>query len=77
MAILSFIIAASMLCVFLCGALKSIRSFSVRAGNAGYFEAFVFFFSQIAAGLFNLWLADGENGNIIELINAEGLSKNF
>lgn len=44
MAILSFIIAASMLCVFLCGALRTMRIMSREVGNAAYAEAFVFFF---------------------------------
>ena len=69
MAILSFIIAASMLCVFLCGALRALRSISREAGNAAYFEACVFFFAQVSAGLFNLWLADGSSeGHIMNLI---------
>lgn len=71
MAILSFIIAASMLCVFLCGALTSLRSLSREAGNAALFEAAVFFFACICAGLFNLWLAKGDDGHVLNLILAE------
>ena len=43
MAILSFIIAATMLCVFMCGAVKNLRILNTRVGNAAYFEAAVFF----------------------------------
>ena len=60
--ILSFIIAASMFCVFLCGALRNLRSINRQAGNAAYFEAGVFFIAQISVGLFNLWLS---RGNVI------------
>ena len=56
LAILSFIIAACMLCLFLCGALRTLRSSNRQVGNAAYTEAFVFFASQVIAGLFNLWL---------------------
>jgi len=35
--------AASMLCIFLCGALKHIRMINRKAGNAALFEAAVFF----------------------------------
>lgn len=45
MAILSFIIAASMLCVFMCGALKNLRILNLQAGNAAYCEAGMFFFA--------------------------------
>jgi hypothetical protein len=78
MAILSFIIAASMLCVFLCGALKSLRMLNRVAGNAAYFEAAVFFFAQVSAGLFNIWLAKGEdNGNVATLVNKERLENSL
>lgn len=43
MAILSFIIAGPMLCVFMCGALKNLRLINREAGNAAYFEATIFF----------------------------------
>jgi hypothetical protein len=43
MAILSFIIAATMLCVFACGAVKNLRILNKEAGNAAIFEAAVFF----------------------------------
>lgn len=77
MAILSFIIAASMLCVFLCGALKQLRMLNREVGNAAYFEASVFFFAQILAGLFNLWLSDGDDGNIMQLIVDEVRTPNL
>lgn len=60
-----------MLCVFLCGALKQLRLLNREAGNAAYFEASVFFFAQVSAGLFNLWLSDGDKGNIMSLITDE------
>lgn len=69
MAILSFIIAATMLCVFMCGAVKNIRILNKEAGNAAYFEASVFFLAQVLAGWFNLWLSNGTgDGNIMRLI---------
>lgn len=71
MGILSFIIAAAMLCVFLCGALRNLRTINREAGNAAYCEAAVFFISQMCAGFFNLWLAKGSVANIEALINKE------
>ncbi len=60
-----------MLCVFLCGALRNLRTINREAGNAAYCEAAVFFISQMSAGFFNLWLANGDVSNILQLINHE------
>lgn len=71
MAIISFVIAGVLVCVFMCGALKSLRFISRNAGNAAYFEAAVFLVSQVAAGLFNLWLSNNDKAGIQVLIDDE------
>jgi hypothetical protein len=60
-----------MLCVFLCGALRNLRTINREAGNAAYCEAAVFFIGQVSTGLFNLWLSNGDVSNILALINQE------
>jgi hypothetical protein len=71
MAIISFVIAGVLVCVYLCGALQQLRFISPNAGNAAYFEAAVFLLALVGAGLFNLWLSNNDKAGIQVLIDDE------